>query len=94
LYRRGGIHVSEGEWYSWIDGYLMILNLTKNVQSDIDLIESQLAQYRVDYLEEVPPQIQVGERHLLGLTDRFHELRRLDIRFRGKRLLGYVIFLQ
>jgi hypothetical protein len=43
---------------------------------------------------EFPPQIQVGERHLPGLTDRCHELRRLDKIFRGKRLLGDVILLQ
>jgi hypothetical protein len=74
----------------------MSLVLTKNVQtqSEPDLRESQLAQERVDYSEGVPPQIQVGERHLPGLTDRCHELRRPDRSFRGKRLLGDVILLQ
>jgi hypothetical protein len=40
-----------------IDGYLMNLVLTKNVQtqSEPDLRESQLAQERVDYSEGVPP---------------------------------------
>jgi hypothetical protein len=30
----------------------------------------------------------VGERHLPGLTDRGHELRRPNISFKGRRLLG------
>ena len=53
-----------------------------------------MAQERVDYSEGVPPQIQVGERHILGLTDKCHELRRLDRIFKGKRLLGDVILLK
>jgi hypothetical protein len=31
------------------------------------------------HLEGVPPQIQVGERHLPGLVDRYHDLRRCDL---------------
>jgi hypothetical protein len=43
---------------------------------------------RVDHSEGVPPQVQVGERHLPGLIDTCHELRRLDRSFIGRRLLG------
>jgi hypothetical protein len=38
---------------------------------------------RFDHSGEVPSQIQVEERHLLGLTDMCHEFRRLDRSFRG-----------
>jgi hypothetical protein len=77
----------------------MRLVLTKNVQtkSEHNLREVQLAQERVDYSERVPPpppQIQVGERHLSGMIDMCHELRRPDRSFRGKRILGDVILLQ
>jgi hypothetical protein len=74
----------------------MSLVLTKNVQtqSELDLRESRLAQERADHLEGVPPQIQVGERHLPGLADKCRESRRPDISFRGKRLLGDVILQQ
>jgi hypothetical protein len=57
LHRLRGSHVSEREWYSRIDGYVMSLVLTKNVQthSELDLRENQLDQERVDYSEGVPP---------------------------------------
>jgi hypothetical protein len=45
---------------------------------------------RVDHSDGVPPQVQVGERHLPGLTDMCHELMRPDRSFRGRRLLGDV----
>jgi hypothetical protein len=38
-------------------------------QSEPDLRESQLAQRESHHSEGVPPQVQVGERHLPGLTD-------------------------
>jgi hypothetical protein len=38
----------------------------------------------------VPPEVQVGERHLLGLTGKYHGLRRPGRRFRGRSPLGYV----
>jgi hypothetical protein len=50
-------------------------------QSELDLRESQWL--RDFHLESIPPQVQMGERRLLGLTDRCHELRRLDRSFRG-----------
>jgi hypothetical protein len=43
---------------------------------------------------EFLPEIQVGERHLPGLTDMCHELRRPYRSFRGKRNLGDMILLQ
>jgi hypothetical protein len=51
-----GIHVSKGAWYTIIDGYLMRLVLTKNVQNqnEPDLGENHLSQERDDYSEEVP----------------------------------------
>jgi hypothetical protein len=69
----------------------MRLVLTKNIQtqSESDLRESSLAQERVDYSEGIPPQIQVGERHLPGLTNM-----RPERRFKGKMILGDVILLQ
>jgi hypothetical protein len=45
---------------------------------------------RADHSEGVPPPVQVGERHLLGLTHKWHELRSPDRSFRGRRLLGDV----
>jgi hypothetical protein len=43
---------------------------------------------RDDHLEGVSSQIHMGERHLLGPTDRCHGLRRPDRRFRGMMILG------
>jgi hypothetical protein len=42
---------------------------------------------RADHSKEVPPQVQVGERHLPRRTDMSHELRRPYRSFRGRRLL-------
>jgi hypothetical protein len=43
---------------------------------------------RVSHSEGVPPQVQVGERHLPRLTGRCHGLRRPGRRLRSGRLLG------
>jgi len=56
LHKIKGIHVSKGAWYTSIDGYLMRLVLTKNVQTqnEPDLRENHLSQERADYSKEVP----------------------------------------
>jgi hypothetical protein len=52
-----------------IDGYLMSLVLTNNLQGELDLRESQLAQERVDYSEGIHPP-DPGGRETYSGTDR------------------------
>ena len=46
---------------------------------------------RVGHLEELPPQVQVGEMHVPVLKGRCHGLKRPNMRFMGRRIL-WVVF--
>jgi hypothetical protein len=50
----------------------------------VSLISERVSWLRGRAIEGVPPQVQVGERHLPGLTDRCHESRVKFVYFRDK----------